>query len=115
MACTTADNKLYLSPSPYDLYERPENPTDISEEEDISEFFTGHQNNNFVLDHTVQMGCGRDFFISVLEDGSVWSCFLPDSEEAVDYAKGYGEVMGDGSTELISGKPVCIFPAGTVF
>ena len=29
MACTTADNKFYLSPSPYDLYERPKNPTDI--------------------------------------------------------------------------------------
>ncbi len=115
MACITEDDMLYLSPSPYGLYERPENPTDLSEEEDISEYFAEHQNSNFVLDHTVQMGCGRSFFISVLEDGSVWSCFLPDSEEDVNYAKGYGEVMGDGSSELISNRPVCVFPAGTVF
>ncbi len=31
------------------------------------------------------------------------------------YSKGYGEVMGDGSDELIPEKPVRVFPPGTCF
>lgn len=114
--CVTNDNKLYRSPDPYgDFTDRPENPTKIKPGEDVSEYLMESMNYNFVLENTVQMGCGRSFFISVLEDGSVWSCFLPDCEDDIDYAKGYGEVLGDGSETLLSNTPVCVFPAGTVF
>ncbi|MCR5507183.1 MAG: hypothetical protein K6F34_00700 [Lachnospiraceae bacterium] len=112
----TGDDELYRSKNVYQMTGiEMDNPTPASEVEDIAGYFTEPQNYAYVLSDTVQMGCGRSFFISVLEDGSVWTCFLPGSKEDEQYAKGYGEVMGDGSKELISAKPVCIFPSGTCF
>jgi hypothetical protein len=112
----TKENDLYRSRYVYDLLDDEiENPTPADEVEDVSQYFSATQNGNYVLSHTVQMCCARNFFVSVLEDGSVWTCFLPKDEKDIRYASGYGEVPGDGSDTLIPEKPVQIFPAGTCF
>ena len=116
IAYITGDDELYRSTYVSDvLGEEMENPTKVSGMEGISQYFTEAVNENHVLSDTVQMGCGRSLFISVLEDGSVWSCFLPKDEEDVQYAKGYGIVLGDGSAELAEAAPVCVMPPGTCF
>ncbi len=112
----TQDDDLYRTPYNYLIRDiEIENPTPASEIEGIDDCLVEYRNNNFVLSNTVQMGCARSFFVSVLEDGSVWTCFLPDSGEDKKYAVGYGEVMGDGSSELVPEKPIQILPPGTCF
>ncbi|MCR5357394.1 MAG: hypothetical protein K6E63_08340 [Lachnospiraceae bacterium] len=116
IAYITGDDELYRSTYVSDILgEEMENPTKVSEMESISQYFTEGINENHVLSGTVQMGCGRNLFVSVLEDGSVWSCFLPKDEEDVNYAKGYGIVLGDGAEELAEAAPVCVMPPGTCF
>ncbi len=111
----TNDDRLYRSENYY-LFETETDRVVMDDEKDeIAEYFRTYQNTDYVLSHTVQMGCGRDFFVSVLEDGSVWTCFLPEDEDDIRYAEGYGEVPGDGSTVLAVEQPLRIFPAGTCF
>lgn len=110
----TGDYELYRSTNNYTMFDvEIDNPTKVTDADELSKYFKTEQNCNYVLSDTVQMGSGRYFHISVLTDGSVWTCYLPDSDESRKYAVGYGEVMGDGRDELIEAEPVCIFPAGT--
>lgn len=112
----TENNELYRSKYNYQLFDvEIDNPTDTSSVDELSDYFIEHINSNYVLSETVQMGSARFFYISVLKDGSVWTCFLPETDEDRVYAKGYGEVMGDGSDRLVEAEPICIFPAGTCF
>ena len=112
----TKDNSVYRSKHKYQVLDiQIDNPTPADKVEDIDQLFVESQNFNFVLENTVQMGSARSFFISVLEDGSVWTCFLPENDEDTRYAEGYGEVMGDGSDILTPQEPVMIFPPGTCF
>ncbi len=110
---STEDGELYrFGDAFYILEEDFENPIEETQESEDA-YMTSSQNYSFVLSDTVQMGSGRSFYLSVLKDGSVWSCYLPADDDDRLYAEGYGEVMGDGSSELVEKTPVCVFEAGT--